>query len=724
MNLVIAEKPSVARAIADALGKPMTREGYLESGGYQITWALGHLCDLARPEQYDSAYAHWRMEHLPIIPPTWRVEPRPGRDYEARLKAIKALAGRATGLVNACDAGREGELIFRWVVEVLRLEQKPTRRVWLSSLTPEEIRAAFNDLKPGADYDPLYAGALARARADWLTGINGTRAFTLRFGSPGQGVLSVGRVQTPTLALIVRREAEISAFRPEDYWQVLASLETQTARFRARWEDAAENSRLASLDEASGVEARLRAAGRATVAQVDSQDITTLPTQLHDLTSLQREAHRRFGLTAAKTLEAAQALYEAGLLTYPRTDSRHVTESLAATFPGLLSALLALPHYSSIAGQANADLAMGKRVVDNAKVSDHHALLPTARTPRSQLPEEQARIYDLVARRFLANCLPAARDRRQRVTLLAGQDRLVARGSVEVERGWRLVEAPEEGKEGEEEEGSPLPVLQEGETVQIASVGIKTLRTKPPRHYTEGTLLAAMEAAGKDLDDEDARDAMKARGLGTPATRAAIIERLKAVGYIAADNKTLRPTEKGLRLLALVERSGATTLASVALTGDWEARILDVEQGRASAADLERDIADYVNGLVNQVRTASPEPGGDDTSWPPCPVCGGPVTPERFELRCATPGCTLRVSRRLLGRVLTDQELCGLLRQRRTPLLDGFTGKNGKSFSAVLALREKGDGVLFEFPAPRAKAPAKGRAASGRPRKAAWGTKR
>ncbi|BDG59746.1 type IA DNA topoisomerase [Caldinitratiruptor microaerophilus] len=708
-SLILTEKPSVARAIADALGDFSRRDGYLESPQYLLTWAAGHLVDLARPEDYDPRYEHWRMDDLPILPARWELRTRDGA--APHLRRIAKLARQAAEIVNACDAGREGELIFRQIYEHLRL-RLPVRRLWLTSLTPQAIRQAFAVLRPGSDYDGLYASALARARGDWLVGINATRAFTLRFGSPGQGVLSVGRVQTPTLAMIVRREHEIRAFRPEPYWEVHATLSAGGRTFRARW-TGPHGHRLHDADAAHALAQRICGAVSAVVIQADVRDEAQPPPQLHDLTSLQREANRRFGLTAAQALEAAQALYEARLITYPRTDSRYVTPDLAATFPGLLKAVLTVPGFDHL-GRATdpSRAAHSRRVVNPTKVTDHHAILPTGERPAANLPRDQALVYDLIVRRFLAVCMPDALDRRVRLTLDAGGERLEALGVTAMEPGWRAADRPpgpgpeEEVPDADADGGSEVPELRPGQVVRVDAAESVAKQTRPPKRYTEGSLVAAMESAGQNLDDEAAREALKGRGLGTPATRAAIIERLKQAGYVRAHGKALVPTDKGERLIDLVHRAAVPLLASPQLTGEWEKRLNDVARGEEEAGRMEQAMRAFAGEIVAAVRAASPEPGaGEPHTLPSCPLCGSPVVAERFEVRCTRAGCGLRVSRRILGRALSDAELAALLRDRRTPVLEGFTGKAGKTFAAALVLRDDGSGVNFEFPpAPRGRA--------------------
>lgn len=714
--LIIAEKPSVARSIAEALGGFVKRGDYLESPDYLLTWALGHLADNGRPEDYDPKYESWDLSLLPILPEKWKVLARrdaSGSDAEARkqLKLIADLMKRADLVINACDAGREGELIFRNIYEFTGCNL-PVKRLWVSSLTPEAIREGFQQIRDGKEFDNLYASALARSRGDWLIGMNASRAFSAKFGRYGEGVLSVGRVQTPTLAILVRREREIRNFKPENFCTIKVLLTDGNVTFAARWEG--ENgSRISDKARAQAIAKKIEQGGIALVTDSKAEVTTENPPQLYDLTTLQRDANRLYSLTAKKTLDIAQHLYESKLITYPRTDSRYVTRDLAKVFPRLVSGVLEQPEYQFLKGKLNLKYAMRSAVVNDAKVTDHHAIIPTHVKP-GQLDDLERKIYDLIVRRFLMNFMPPAKDRKVKLVLDASGETLIATGTTEIEPGWRIADINlnnaqskrrARDSDNDDDRANPVPELQVGANVSIEKTVVEEKQTKPPKRYTEAALLSAMENAGKELEDEELREAMKGRGLGTPATRAAIIERLKAVGYVILERKTLIPTPKGERLIQLVEAVGVEKLASPELTGLWELRLNQVAEGKEDASKLEQDLRAYATEIVEKVRSANLEVQGgggsgviDASSLPPCPVCGSPVVLERFHVVCSRSGCTLRISKRILSRDLDAADLTELLSRRRTALLSGFVSqRTGKSFSAVLVLNPDGAGVSFDF---------------------------
>lgn len=739
--LILAEKPSAARAIAAALGGFQRREGYLESTSYRLTWAVGHLVELCDAQEYDARYRRWALTDLPIVPHPFRL--RPVARTAAQFRLVSKLMQDAPRLINACDSGREGELIFGYVCELAGVT-RPVERLWVQSLTPQAIRKAFADLRPGENYRRLYDSAQCRSRGDWLVGINATRAFTVQAGE----LLSVGRVQTPTLALLVRREQEIEAFKPEPFWQVDATFATAAGEpYVGHW-FGADGDRLKAGDVAAAIVQRCQGQpGR--VATVDSQEKESPPPQLFDLTSLQRLANQRYRLSAAQTLAAAQSLYEAGLITYPRTDSRYLSRDLIATLPGVLKALG--PSYPEIAAQADLGrlLALGGRVVNDKKVTDHHAIIPTGHAPKA-LSGANARVYDLIARRLLAQCLPLHRYREvevwTHVAHAAGEDRFRTRARQVLIAGWKAAEpdwggaaakaatrgaqaaqgeAPELDEASDWVEG--LPALSQGERVRTVDVTSHAGQTQPPKRYTEARLLAAMETAGRELDDEGLREAMKERGLGTPATRAAIIERLKDVGYIELKGKDLVPTVKGRELVAWVERSGAQVLLAPDLTGEWEHLIGQVQAGTYAPeqllAAMERLTREIVTGVARlpadpkavakrsrgrkgaglaELEASRGQPGdaqAEASELPPvggpCALCGRPVIRGSRDWLCANHECSLRIPRFLCGHVLTEAEVAALLTKQRTPLITGFTSRQGKPFSAYLVL-EQGS-VGFEF---------------------------
>jgi len=749
--LIIAEKPSAARAIAEALGGFSRREGYLESDQFYLSWAIGHLVELKSPEEYDARWKRWSLESLPMLPSFFDLKVTSAT--RSQFEILNRLIRSAPELINACDAAREGELIFRYICQMARATQ-PARRLWVSALTRDAIRKAWQDLRPESEYERLYQSARCRAQGDWLVGMNATRAFTVKWGE----LLSVGRVQTPTLALLVRREREIAAFRPEQYWEVFADFATGDGRkYRGKWfVPGPEGDRLKKAEEAAAIVARVKGQP-GVVESAEETPVAERPPQLYDLTAVQREANKRFGLTAAATLKAAQGLYEAKLITYPRTDSRYLNRDLVKTLPAVLKAAGAQPDYRSLAAGANAALVHpgNRRVVDDTKVSDHHAIIPTTEAPGA-LSAVEAKVYGLIMRRFLAQFYPEAKYLDTEVITRVGQvpDRFRSRGRRVLDEGWRVVEPPPaaraKAKDEPEEESQkpPLPPLKAQEPVAVRDAEAEKKETQPPRRYTEAALLGAMETAGRDMDDEALKEAMKGHGLGTPATRAAIIERLKDVGYISLEKKSLVPTQKGHRLVQLAEKAGAQVLLSAELTGGWEKRIADIQAGAHQAERFMAEIQGLAVQVVDLVKKAAgdatavdptatptappPAPGSKgrsrraagapppDADLPPfagkCPRCGRAVVKTSREWTCANHDCGMRIPTWLCSKVVDAAHAAALLEKGRTKLIDGFKSpRTGKTFSAYLVMK---DGkVGFEFPPDRPK-----KKASGYRRNAAGGT--
>jgi len=679
VQLVIAEKPSVARDLARVLGMRGTGKHAIDGAGRVITWCIGHLVELEEPAAYDAAWKAWRLDTLPMLPGAFKLRPVQGtRD---QLRAVRELLRdrRFTEVVNACDAGREGELIFRYVYE-LAGSRLPIKRLWISSLTDEAIRAGFARLRPGVELDALADAARSRSEADWLVGMNATRAVTVssraaaprprsaqpaRRGQRGKSdspLYSIGRVQTPTLAILVRRELEIRKFRPRDYWEVRgqfvpAGTATDAAeKVTATWgvalpDGKAIRSRLGERALADGIVARDETAAGGPAASVDRPVVERLrqkrvreaPPLLFDLTSLQRTANRRYGLSATATLAAAQALYERyKILTYPRTDSRHLTSDMAKELPKLFGALAALPDYARFAAPLiETPPPRSRRVFDDGKVSDHHAIVPTGKPVRlDDLPRDERRIFDLVARRFLGAFHPDAEFALTDVVIRVGApdagtepraaaeprdadagadetlvtalppppDRYRARGRVRLVAGWQDVAGVgqsgqarppgDRNEAGDGDSGPTLPPLTEGQRLDGKFEAL-TKQTRPPPRHTEATLLSAMESAGREIPDEELRAAMRDSGLGTPATRAATIETLIRRTFVARDGKNLVPTDMGIGLIeALPEKS----LASPELTGTWEARLSRVARGQETRAAFMADISRYVSDVVTAIR--------------------------------------------------------------------------------------------------------------------------
>lgn len=593
-TLVVAEKPSVARDIARVLGAIGRGEGCLRGEGYVVTWAVGHLVTLKEPQELDARYAKWRAQDLPILPE--KMETKVIRKTSAQFKAVKALMNDAetADIVCATDSGREGELIFRYIYDQAGCK-KPVRRLWISSMTDEAIRQGFDALRPSSDYDALYESARCRADADWLIGMNATRAYTLRYGV----LLSVGRVQTPTLSMLVKRRREIDAFVPQTYYTVRADF----GDYRGVYVTAEGEKRVDSREAAQAIAARARG-GTGTVTKAARERKSEPPALLYDLTTLQREANAQLGLTARQTLAAAQKLYEQHkLITYPRTDSRHLScdmlgkvEKALAAYDGDLQA---------IGEQAlSFGVARTKRVFDDAKLTDHHAIIPTGRRAAGMnLTANERRLYEMVARRLAAAFYPAYEYDALRVVTRVGEDDFLATGRSVVQEGWKAVYR-REAKKAEDGEEQALPPLARGDTRICRDAQVKQEQTKPPKEHTDATLLREMEHAGRRIEDEALREQMKDCALGTPATRAAIIERLIEVGYVKRAGRTLTATPKGVRLIEAVPPE----IASPETTGRWERALSQIARGEGEEARFRAGIARLAAFLVQHAASAPDVP--------------------------------------------------------------------------------------------------------------------
>ncbi|MEZ4407124.1 MAG: DNA topoisomerase [Polyangiales bacterium] len=723
MDLVVAEKPSVARDIARVLGASKRGDGFLEGPEFVITWCIGHLIELDEPAAYDPSWKQWRLDLLPMLPERFKL--RPSKSTASQWRAVKSLLRdkRFDRVVNACDAGREGELIFRWAYD-LAGSRLPIERLWVSSLTDAAVRAGFAKLQPGRRYEPLADAARCRAEADWLVGLNATRAVTVRGRANGGGELwSVGRVQTPTLALVVARDKSIRAFTPRDYWEVVATLRAPNAQpFTARW-TYDDTTRVATKPLADALVSRCARGPAPVVESVEGKRQRVPPPLLFDLTSLQRTANARWGWPAARTLSLAQSLYEKHkALTYPRTDSRHLSTDLRTEIPGVLRALSTVNALSGFAERARSAPPLSRRYVDDAKVSDHHAIIPTSKAP-SGLDGDEARLYDMVARRFLGAFFPDAEFDQTTVTVRVGDgpkpakkraaagekgddddrfvdalppppDRFVARGRVRVVAGWQEVagidgdDPPQRAmKEGEDEAPQgPLPALTEGQRLD-GRYDTEAKQTKPPRRYTEATLLAAMESAGKEIEDEALRAAMRDSGLGTPATRASIIETLLDRGYVARDKKAVTATPKGE---ALIDGLAVPALRSPELTGSWEARLARMARGEDSRARFMADIHAFVRESIDAIRGGAPVRAVGDAS--------APATTNELRAPRAprTPRATSRPARAPAPRRPPARRPPRQRHLGRVPALPQGRDDRGPSSVGLLALA-RGCGVVVPF---------------------------
>jgi DNA topoisomerase-3 len=633
MRVVVAEKPSVARDLAKVLGANQRRDGYLEGNGWQVTWAIGHLVQLKTPDEYDPALKRWSMDRLPFVPERFELRPTDNQGTRQQLEVVAGLCRSAEELVCATDAGREGELIFRYILDYAGCPGRPHTRLWLSSLTEDAIKQAFANRKPGAAYENLHDAARSRSEADWIVGLNATRAYTVRYG--GSGVLwSLGRVQTPVLALIAQRDDEIRVFDPRPFWEL------RTRYRKARFRYAGDRFR----EQGPAQELLAKVEGQPLhIDKLERRTESLPPPLLYDLTQLQRDMNLRHGLSAQRTLEVAQELYEKKLLTYPRTDSRHLSLDMVDTVRTTLAQLRAWDAQKLavlaqwIAGAPDGERgpkARKKRVFDDDKVSDHHAIIPTGKV--ESLSGEAQQVFSAVATRFVQAFLG---DRVQDVTTAHAQSNGVpfrARGVVVTDPGWSALE-PEvpkkkKGKKGADDDDGDddtqeLPALREGESGPHQPE-LHEGKTKPPRPYTENTLLAAMETAGRSIDDEQLREAMRARGLGTPATRASILETLLSRGYVVRDKKQLRVTDLGRYLIAII---ADPLLKSAELTGEWEWKLGQIERGAFARATFLDEIVARIRALV----ATGLSPRNEQDGIGLCPRCRAPVIEGREAYGCS-----------------------------------------------------------------------------------------
>ena len=740
-TVVVAEKPSVARDIARVLGVRKKGKGCLEGEGYVVTWALGHLVEFAEPDEYGPPWNdRWSFAQLPMIPDTWRL--RTAKKTSAQYQIIKKLINDTTTaeVICATDAGREGENIFRLIYDHARC-RKPVRRLWISSLTDEAISEGFRQLREGAAFDPLAAAARARSQADWLVGMNLTRAYTVH----NKVLCTIGRVQTPTLAMIVRRDDQIGNFRKAIFYELVASL---AEGFAARYSRDGQT-RIDEKEEAERLHRELSPQQTGTVRKVEKKVRRNRPPALYDLNNLQRDANRRFGFTAAQTLKYAQALYETHkLISYPRTESRHISEDMVPELPAILEGLTD-PQAPAALERLRGGLKLSRVYVDRNKLTDHHAILPTGQPPAANLAPELRRTYNLITTRFLAIFLPDQVVEETTVVLDIGGATFIARGKAVLETGWKIVEpARADAKPGmkssrgrptqrqngpsgaeptspevedpEEEEERALPPLRRSQTVHVDGMDVEEKETRPPRAYTDATLLAAMKNAGRDIDDDALAEAMKESGLGTPATRAETIEKLIRTEYVQRERRQLRSTSKGQALIGLV----AETLCSPELTAEWEQQLKDVEEGRLAAADYYHRIANFVRGLLPRVaqgpalaseqvaaareqkpgRTGKKNKGkrgggARGTDLGTCPLCdqGAIVeTPKAYSCSRYREGCGFTIWKSMGRRKLPRKVVEQLIKEGGTEQLKGFKSKAGKEFAARLKMGAGGK-VEFDF---------------------------
>ena len=679
---IIAEKPSVARDIARIVGATSKQEGYMEGCGYLVTWAMGHLIALAMPESY--GFSAYKREELPICPNPFQLvvrQVRKDKEYISdpaalkQLKVIRSCFDKADRIIVATDAGREGELIFRYIYQHLGC-RKPFDRLWISSLTDRAIREGMANLKPGSHYDNLYYSAKARSEADWLVGINASRALSIA----RKGGYSLGRVQTPTLAMVCRRYIENRDFSSVPYWKLSVLTEKEGMSLKAIGSTNYENEALAQTALAT-----LRSQSRLKVESVTRKVGCTPPPLLYDLTALQKDANKRHGFSADKTLSIAQSLYEKKITTYPRTGSRYISEDVFEEIPALLRKI-GMPLSNTLNCHS----------VDNTKVTDHHAIIPTGETP-SGLSADEATVYQMVVNRFVEAFSPDSEEERMQVRFTDGTNTFTWKAYRQISLGWKAVqkgkEAEADKKEDDDEQFlSSLPNLPEGEVLPLVNAEITEHKTKPKPLYTEATLLSAMENAGKEVKDAESKKAMAACGIGTPATRANIIETLILRDYIRRDKKAIIPTEKGLAVYEIVKDK---KIANAEMTGSWELALAAIEAGKMPSERFAQGINSYVETICEELLSLTPE----QKSYPVyrCPKCGQQSVGIYAKVaKCRHETCGFHVFREVCGIHLSEDNIRDLIGSGRTPILKGLTSKAGKKFNARLVLKDDYT-TTFEF---------------------------
>ena len=689
MKVIIAEKPSVARDIAAIVGAGNRKDGYLEGDGYAVTWAFGHLVGLAMPEQY--GIAGFQRENLPILPEEFRLMPRQvkaGKEYKndpgvmKQLKVIKELFDKCDRIIVATDAGREGELIFRFIYNYLECS-KPFDRLWISSLTDQAIRKGLENLRPGSDYDNLYLSAKARSQADWVVGINASQALSI---SAGYGVWSLGRVQTPTLAMICSRYLENKDFKPQTYFQVKLHTSKDATRFAA-----ISTERYDTKEDADTILDRVRSAEYVNVLNIETKQANQEPPLLYDLTSLQKEANSRHSFSADKTLSVAQSLYEAKLISYPRTGSRYISDDVFAEIPALINQLSVHATFGRYARTLSGK-DLNKRSVNDKKVTDHHALIITENMPDS-ISADQRIIYDMIAGRMLEAFSGKCTKENTSVSLDASGVPFTVKGSVIMVAGWRAVlNAPDEEKG--EDDVPVLPTLSTGDILSVNGADLLEKQTKPRPLHTEASLLSAMETCGKELADETEQEALKESGIGTPATRASIIETLFFREYIVRERKSLVPTNKGLVVYLAVNNK---KIADISMTGEWESALNKIASGNMDAGTFHRGIEVYAAQITTELLESKIEGVNQQESYP-CPKCkNGQVTIFQKVAKCNNEECGLTVFRSIAKKELTDGQLKDLLTKGKTGVIKGFKSKADKPFDAAIAFDNEFK-VVFSFP--------------------------
>ena len=675
MRVILAEKPSVARDIARVLGARTKHDGYIEGNGYQVTWAFGHLVELIPPDAYDSTLKKWTLAPLPFIPEKFKLKLSSMKGVKKQFSTIKKLFSGATEIVCATDAGREGELIFRYIAQFAGAKTKPSTRLWISSLTDGAIRHGFNNLQSLTKYDKLADAARCRSEADWIIGLNATRAYTVKH-SHGRGVLSVGRVQTPVLAMIVNRDLEIRNFKSDDYWTLWTRYRNTNFQH--------ENDKIENVVEAQQIFQKITSQPL-TITNVVEKKNSQMPPKLFDLTELQRVMNRKAGLAASRTLSIAQELYEKKYISYPRTDSRYLSDDIHPTCPKILEKLISRKP-NEIAALNLTTLAKHRNYFNTSKVNDHHAIIPTGQDPKT-LGRDELRVYDEILTRFIAIFYPPCEKAHTTVTAMVTDETFKAKGTVILSEGWLKLY----GGAKKEKDEQLLPLFTIGESGPHQPE-IKQSKTQPPKHFNEASLLSAMESAGKNIDDDELKDAMKERGLGTAATRAGIIETLVKRDYISKQKRLLLATAKGEDLIRLL--ASQQTLTSPELTGDWEHKLKLIEKGQVTAAEFMAEVKQYAHQILN---TLNDKELNDSMGYGPCPLCTKPVIKGKVGFGCSDwrNGCLFRFHADQFGTKIKEADVPALLTSGRLSRPRKLTAADGSEVSGYVTMDKRGQiGIL------------------------------
>lgn len=681
MQVIVAEKPSVARSIAECLGITNKHDGYLEGNGYQVTWAFGHLVGLKNPDEYTPEWKPWKIETLPIIPATFQLKANEDDGAKKQLAIIKSLLGKATEVVCATDAGREGELIFRYIVSFSGYEHLPVKRLWISSLTDEAIRTGFNQLKDGKAFNNLYQSAKCRSEADWLVGLNATRAYTIKFGQQGKGVLSIGRVQTPVLAMIAQRDTDIAGFVPANFCELIALYNSVQFQYMG--------GRFSSKSEADNLLAKL-SGHNLVITDVAGKSEKVMPPLLYDLTDLQKDLNVRHGFTADKTLSLVQSLYEKKHVTYPRTDSRYLTSDMKADAPKILESLRG--QFTTQIAPLPSGAMPDNRYFNDAKVTDHHAIIPTATPPTLQnLSAEEVTAYQAISLRFISAFYPPCVKQVTTVQAVINGKNFKAAGTIIESQGWQVLYKDDD----KDKDTKILPPFVKGET-GTHQPKITQGKTTPPKPFTEATLLGMMESAGKTCEDGAFKDALKDSGLGTPATRASTIETLIKRGFIGRQKNNVVSSESGRELIKLIQ---SENLKSAALTGEWEYKLKQIEQGTYSPDLFMKEIVDFTHKIKADVEGVNYTPVIAN-SLGDCPLCNGKIidTPKTYGCSNWKMGCQFAIWKVMAKKQISVTVAKELLAKGVTKPINGFKGKTDKEFTASLKIDNGKVNFLFNNP--------------------------